>query len=300
MKIECPACSASGNIDESKVPEEGRRVVCPRCSTHFDVRKERTGAEIIQQRQRMVCPKCGCEQPLLETCAICGIVIKHYIQTRVRQQEKERLEFVRLRTATRDVDAWYSNLFDRRISSLVVRVLSLLVLLGLFMTCSMNSAKRNRFYAEHTAELRKSTEGNSANRSSERNDSVFADRFGTAVDLIISNTDACIGQNYNYKTSWYQNSQPCFLTESLSNNLSRINLQRREAESAVNRLPTPSRKYQACHVTIKEMANLNRQVCGMANDYKTHYQDFSERLSNFNFEFSRLKAELNECTNGIK
>jgi len=298
MKIECPACSASGTINESKMADAGSEVTCPRCGKRFNVRRERTGVEIIQQRERMTCPKCGCEQPLLETCAICGIVIKNYLQTQVRQQEKERLEYVKLRTATRDVDAWYSNLFDRQLSTLLVRVLSLLVLLGVFMTCSVNSAKRNRLHAENGAGMGKTTERNTV-ASPERNDAVFRDRFSTVVDLMTANTDACLGQLYNYKTSWQHNSQPNFLTENLSDSLERINMQHREVKSAVTSLPTPSNKYYACYVKLKELSHQNRQVCGMANAYTTYFHDFNERVSNFNFEFNRIRADLHECKNTI-
>ncbi len=300
MRIECPVCSASGNIDESKVPAEGREVTCPRCSNLFRVWPLRSGVEIIQQRERMVCPKCSCEQAMAEICAICGIVIKNYLQTQVRQQEKERLEFVKLRTATRDVDAWYSNLFDRRLSSLLVRVLSLLVLLGFFMTCSMNSARRNKFYAENTTEMRKAAEGQGHNVSPERNDNDFKERFNPVVDLLVTNTDACMTQNYNYKSSWYQNAQPYFLTESLSDSLGAINRRRIEADSAFSRLPTPSKNYFDCYVKVRGLSNLHGEVCGLANSYRNYYPDFSERLSNFSFEFNKTKDELYACRDRFK
>jgi predicted Zn finger-like uncharacterized protein len=300
MKIECPVCSASGNVDESKVPQEGREVTCPRCKNCFKIFPERSPVETIQKRERMVCPKCSCEQPMADTCAICGITVKEYLQTQLHQQDKERLEFVKLRSETRQVDAWYSNLFDRRLSSLVVRVLSLLVLLGIFMTCSMNSAKRNRYYAENTAEMRKATEGPNRSASPERNDSVFKERFNPAVELLISSTDDCLSQNYNYKSSWYQNAQPYFLTENLADNLNTINRKRREAESAFNRLPSPSKKYLDCHVKLRGLSNLNREVCSLANSYSTYYPDFSDRLSNINFEFSKTRDELNACREIVK
>lgn len=237
---------------------------------------------------------------MTETCAVCGIVMKNYLQTQVRQQEKERLEFVKLRTATRDVDAWYSNLFDRRLSSMLVRVLSLLFLLGLFMTCSMKTAKRNKFYAENTAEMRKAAEGQSRNVLPERNDSDFRERFNSVVDLLVSNTDACFSQNYNYKTTWYQNAQPYFLTEYLTDNLGSINRRRREAEAAFSRLPTPSKKYFDCYVKVKGLSNLHSEVCGLANAYSTYFPDFNEKLSNINFEFSKTKDELNACRDRFK
>ena len=168
------------------------------------------------------------------------------------------------------------------------------------MTCSMNSAKRNRYYAENTAEMRKATEGQSRNSSPERNDSDFKERFIPVVELLTNNIDACLTQNYHYKSSWYQNAQPYFLTENLSDNLGTINRRRHEADAAFSRLPTPSKKYFDCYVKVKGLSNLQGQVCGLANSYSTYYPDFSERLSGFNFEFSKTKDELNACKDGFK
>lgn len=298
MQIECPLCSARGTVDESRIPEGGRQVTCPRCGNCFDVRTERSGVEIIQQGERMVCPSCKSEQSKAEICAICGIVIAKYLQTRFREQEKERLEFARLRSATREVDVWYKNLFDRRLSSLLVRVMTLLVLLFMFITCSMNNARKNRYYAENSAAMRSAAEGK--NLSPERNDQLFKEQFASAVDLMAGSTDACISQNYNYKSTWYNDTQPGFLSETLANDLSRINRQRREAETAFNRLPYPSQKYQACYIKAKGLANLNMDVCGMANSYATRIQNFSERLSSFSFEFSRISGEMNDCKESLK
>lgn len=300
MRIECPACSASGTIDESKVPLEGREVICPRCGKRFEVHREKTAVEIIQQRERAVCPKCGCEQPLAEICAICGIVIKNYMRTQIRQQEKERLELSSLRTATRNVDAWYKDLFDRRLGSLLTRVLSLLILLVIFMTCSMNSAKRNRIFAENTAEMRKATEGQGNKASQEKNDSVFREKFLNAADLMINSTDACIGQIYNYKTSLSQGYQGTYLSGNTMENLNRINMQRSQASSAVNALPYPSEKYHDCYTKMRELSNINGQVCGMVREYTSFYQGLNERLSSLNFEFSKIRNDLNVCKDTVK
>lgn len=295
MTIECPACSARGKIDLNGIPEDGRKVICPRCGKHFDLPGERPKEETIPPLQRIVCPQCKCEQPKTETCAICGLEITKLIQARVKKQEIERLEFVKLRTEAREVNAWYGNLFDRRLASLLTRVLSLLVLLLLFMTCSMNSAKRNRFYAENTAEMRKAAEGGVDKRSAGKKDDIFREKFATVVEGMIANTEACLSQNYDYKSSWNHGSQPCFLSPSLTDNLGRINRQRHEAETAFYGLPTPSKRYFACYSKSKELSHLNKQVCGMANAYGSYIPDFNDRLSNFNFEFSRIKGALNEC-----
>jgi hypothetical protein len=256
--------------------------------------------DIIQKGERMICPQCSCEQPKTEACAICGVVIAKHRQVQVRQQEIERLEIVKLRSATREVDAWYKNLFDRRVSTLVARILSLLVLLIIFMTCSINSARRNRYFAENTAQMSKAAEGGGKVASSGRNDSIFKERFTPAVEMMASSADACLTQNYNYKASWYQNTQPYFLSENLKNSLSRANRQQKDAETAINGLPTPSQKYYACYVKAKGLTNLNKQICAMANAYASNIPDFSERLSHFNFEFSRINGEINDCKESLK
>jgi predicted Zn finger-like uncharacterized protein len=297
MKIECPACSASGNIDESKVPHDGRQVTCPRCSHRFRVWPERSGVEIIQQRERMVCPKCSCEQPLAEICAVCGIEVKKHLQTTVHQQEKERLEFVKLRAETRHVDAWYSNLFDRRLSSLLVRVLSLLFLLGLFMTCSMNSARRNKFYADNTEQMKKTAEGQSRGTNREINDAVFKERFNSVVSVLSDNIDRCLTQCYNYLTSWYQRESPeHYLTESMADELQKLYINRKDVKALYGQLPTPSQRYYDCYVSVRKLNNIYDDLFKYTTEYKVHYVDFSNRISNLNSEYLKVKEALNACT----
>src|SRR5690554_573066 len=40
MKITCPACSASYNIDSSRVPANGMTMRCPKCSHSFRVESD--------------------------------------------------------------------------------------------------------------------------------------------------------------------------------------------------------------------------------------------------------------------
>lgn len=301
MKIDCPTCSASGNIDESKVPHEGRQVTCPRCSHRFRVWPERSGVEIIQQRERMVCPKCSCEQPLAEICTVCGIEVKKHLQTLVHQQEKERLEFVKLRAETRHVDAWYSNLFDRRLSSLLVRVLSLLFLLGLFMTCSTNSARRNKFYADNTEQMKKTAEGQSRGNNREKNDAVFKERFNSVVSVLSDNTDRCLTQCYNYLTSWYQRGdQEHYLTDYMADELEGITKNRADVRTMFGQLPTPSNKHWDCYVKVKKLNNLYEETFNTAVNYQTHYADFSKKLSDLNSDLMTVRGDLNACRDSIK
>jgi predicted Zn finger-like uncharacterized protein len=301
MKVECPSCQASGIIDESKVPANGRVITCPRCQHRFTVLPERTGVEIIQQRERMVCPKCSCEQERADSCQICSITIKEYLQETVKHQERERLEFVKLRNDSRAVDAWYSNLFDRRVSTLLVRVLSLLFLLGLFMTCSMNSARRNRFYAENSAEMRKITEGSTRKPDPTRNDPAFKERFSSVVATLSENTDLCMTQGYNYLTSWYmKGNQEHYLSESMIDARNRIIKNNSNTRSMSDQLPQPSQTYWDCYMKVKALHNLYKSVYSIAVDYQMYHSDLSKTLSEYNGEYIKLTGELNACKDSFK
>jgi predicted Zn finger-like uncharacterized protein len=73
MKIECPDCRLSGNINEVELPEEGRYMSCPRCKTSFHVAKPPLPADsrylmntcpvcqysTFTDEMFAVCPKCG-------------------------------------------------------------------------------------------------------------------------------------------------------------------------------------------------------------------------------------------------
>jgi predicted Zn finger-like uncharacterized protein len=45
MKMQCPKCGASGQMDDAKIPEGGAKVRCPRCSERFFVNKDQSGQE---------------------------------------------------------------------------------------------------------------------------------------------------------------------------------------------------------------------------------------------------------------
>lgn len=300
MRVECPVCAARGTIEDSRIPDSGMELTCPRCGAVFPVRPVRSGVDIIQKREQMVCPNCNSTQPLAESCAICNININEQLQSRVKQQERERLDFVRLRTEVRQVDAWYSNLFDRRVSSLLVRVFSLLILFGLFMTCSINSAKRNKFIAENSEEMRRNSEGSNKDNRSEKTDAIFRERFSLVIETVSGSIDSCFSQNYDYKIAWYQSGQEHSLTENMADNLNRMNRKRSEAATAFNSLPWPSKKYYNCYVKAKGLSNLHGDICKMANSYSVFYTDFSERLTNLNFEYKQIKDDLNACYDIIK
>ncbi len=73
MKIECPDCRLSGNVNEVEIPDEGRNISCPRCKTVFHVAKPPLPAagrylmnncpvcqySTFTDEMFAVCPKCG-------------------------------------------------------------------------------------------------------------------------------------------------------------------------------------------------------------------------------------------------
>ncbi len=73
MKIECPGCLLSGNVNEVEFPDEGRHISCPRCKTVFHVAKPSLPAagrylmntcpvcqySTFTDEMFAVCPKCG-------------------------------------------------------------------------------------------------------------------------------------------------------------------------------------------------------------------------------------------------
>ncbi|MDD9947273.1 MAG: zinc-ribbon domain-containing protein, partial [Myxococcales bacterium] len=40
IKVECPSCQASYDLDERRVPDKGMRMRCPKCSSSFVVDKQ--------------------------------------------------------------------------------------------------------------------------------------------------------------------------------------------------------------------------------------------------------------------
>jgi predicted Zn finger-like uncharacterized protein len=91
MKIECPNCHLSGNMNDYEIPETGRNVTCPKCKTEFMVRKEvgAGGNEYLMSS----CPNCQFSTFSEETFAVCpkcGMEGKQYREMLRKQQETEQ------------------------------------------------------------------------------------------------------------------------------------------------------------------------------------------------------------------
>lgn len=79
MKITCPNCSLSKDVDDSRIPEGPSSVTCPRCHTRFSVRME--DAEDLQREgvaPKKVCPSCAftisTDDAKTESCPRCGLI----------------------------------------------------------------------------------------------------------------------------------------------------------------------------------------------------------------------------------
>lgn len=73
MKIECPSCHLTGNVNPVDIPDEGRNFQCPRCKTAFFIDKPAPGVDgdclmsicpvcqysTFTDEMFAVCPKCG-------------------------------------------------------------------------------------------------------------------------------------------------------------------------------------------------------------------------------------------------
>ncbi|NVN98901.1 MAG: zinc-ribbon domain-containing protein [Geobacteraceae bacterium] len=80
MRIECPECKLSGNIDDSTVPATGLAMICPRCKKHF------TAEKVVAQGANAAamidtCPKCQYAtftEEKFAICPKCGLVVADY------------------------------------------------------------------------------------------------------------------------------------------------------------------------------------------------------------------------------
>jgi len=94
MRIECPDCKLSGNIDDSTVPATGLAMTCPRCKKPFTVERPvlTAGAAAAMLDS---CPRCQYatfSEEKFSVCPKCGLVVADYHkeQLALRQQQKNR------------------------------------------------------------------------------------------------------------------------------------------------------------------------------------------------------------------
>ncbi len=94
MKIECPSCKLTGNINEATVPATGLAMTCPRCKANFTALRPVAGSG---SAGAMVdsCPSCQYatfSEEKFSTCPKCGLVVADYLrkQQEARDVQKSR------------------------------------------------------------------------------------------------------------------------------------------------------------------------------------------------------------------
>lgn len=91
MRIECPNCKASGNVNDLEIPEDGMMLTCPRCEESFRVLKPRKKATSAFATN--TCPTCGystfCEE-VFDECPHCGTDVKIAAERKREEQARKR------------------------------------------------------------------------------------------------------------------------------------------------------------------------------------------------------------------
>jgi len=77
MRITCPSCQFSKEVPSAKVPPQGVKARCQRCSTIFLV---------IPEAQQISCPKCDSDLDATGSCAKCGLIYEKYLAAKRRQE----------------------------------------------------------------------------------------------------------------------------------------------------------------------------------------------------------------------
>lgn len=83
MKIECPECKLSGNLDESVIPATGISLNCPRCKARFVAERPQPGGE--EGGMLDSCPSCQYatfSDEKFSVCPKCGLVVADYLRRR--------------------------------------------------------------------------------------------------------------------------------------------------------------------------------------------------------------------------
>lgn len=107
MNVICEKCNFFGKIDDSKIPEGGTTITCPKCKNRICVTKKSEKTEILNPKTEVMntdiksekdeiesklfpCPKCGSQQPKGDSCLECGIYFEKFkkSQRAIRNGEK--------------------------------------------------------------------------------------------------------------------------------------------------------------------------------------------------------------------
>ncbi len=80
MKIECPECKLTGNIDDAIVPATGLAMTCPRCKKKFTAEKPvlQSGAAAAMLDNCPSCQYATFSEEKFAVCPKCGLVVADY------------------------------------------------------------------------------------------------------------------------------------------------------------------------------------------------------------------------------
>jgi predicted Zn finger-like uncharacterized protein len=101
MKIQCPSCQLSGNVNDANVPVTGVYMNCPRCQARFLVERQAAAGDgagaLLNQ-----CPRCQYatfSEEMFAVCPTCGLDAAEYSRAggeqRLREEKAKQAEKVR-------------------------------------------------------------------------------------------------------------------------------------------------------------------------------------------------------------
>jgi predicted Zn finger-like uncharacterized protein len=93
MKIECPNCRLSGEVNDQEVPLDGRYIDCPRCKTGFHVKKQL--AKGWNPNMMSSCPSCQYStftDEMFDVCPKCGLKGSVYNEKKRKLQEETQVK----------------------------------------------------------------------------------------------------------------------------------------------------------------------------------------------------------------
>jgi len=93
MRIECPGCKLSGNIDDSTVPATGLAMTCPRCKKQFTVERPVLSASTAVATLDS-CPKCQYatfSDEKFAVCPQCGLVVADYHKEQLSLRNNQKI-----------------------------------------------------------------------------------------------------------------------------------------------------------------------------------------------------------------
>jgi hypothetical protein len=178
-------------------------------------------------------------------------------------------------------------------------VLSLLLLIAMFMTCTSSNSRRKA--RNNVTDV--SVSGQTPAERDAASDEQFKSRFDAVVNGLNANIDQCFRQCYSYISSpWYLqgDDKPNWthhrhiLTDSMLVEYTDIVTKKRGAAN-IYRIPTPSPRYYDCYYKINHLNNLYDSLYKYVENYETYHYGFNSALSNLRAEHLKLQEDLIAC-----